>query len=331
MLKSAHSEPAESPSNEESAGLLTEKTKYFLSYAAVIAFIGLCAFYIYHNRHDFAFVFSISYRGLFLAGLFILACYFATVYQLNLFLKSFGLKLGAGEVTAITMGMQLGNLVLPMRGGSGALAVYLKKVRSLNYQSFATIYAGTALLIALINTGLAVIALIFLKLYFNFQHMPLWLLTSALFGGCIYLSVFPPPVKFRRPGILGKVFVAADSWHNLTRDRLLLFKLAASMLVLALCSMAAFYLIYDAVGCRLSFSAVMISSSLGNIANLFPFTPGSLGIFDAVIIEVPQLFGLDPARALGANIVFRILIFFWAVLIGLPGLIYLLVRGKDAK
>ena len=47
----------------------------------------------------------------------------------------------------------------------------------------------------------------------------------------------------------------------------------------------------------LSASAVLITSSLGNIANLIPITPGSLGVFDTVMIQVPQIFGLVPPHS----------------------------------
>jgi uncharacterized protein (TIRG00374 family) len=87
--------------------------------------------------------------------------------------------------------------------------------------------------------------------------------------------------------------------------------------------MSAFYLIYGALGMPLSASAVLITSSLGNIANLIPITPGSLGVFDTVMIQVPQIFGLDPARSIAATLVFRVLSFFWAFLFGIPGMIYI--------
>ena len=78
----------------------------------------------------------------------------------------------------------------------------------------------------------------------------------------------------------------------------------------------------------LSLSAVITTSSMGNLANLVPVTPGSLGIFDVVVIEIPQLFGLDPARSFAGTMVFRVLGFLWAFLLGIPGMVYILKQDR---
>jgi len=295
-----------------------------LGYGIVVVFLGLSAYYVYANRQDFAFVASISVPEAVAAGLLILACYLINAYQMNAFLKHFGLSLHSLELIALTAVMLLGNLVMPMRGGSGALAVYLKKIHGLDFQAFAAIYGGTAVLVALINTALAIVALVILGWVHGFVHIGLTVTVIALFAFCLYLSLFPPPMRRETSGLLGLLFQAAHSWHLLTRDRRLVFSLSCSLLVIAFALTGAFYLIYMALGDPLSLSAVLITSSLGNVANLIPITPGSLGIFDAVIIQVPQMFGLDPARSLAATLVFRVLSFFWAFALGIPGLMYVL-------
>jgi uncharacterized protein (TIRG00374 family) len=299
-----------------------------LGYAIVAAFLGLSAYYVYANRQDFAFVASISLPETAAAGFLILACFTINAYQMDAFLKHFGLSLHYLELMALTAAMLLGNLIMPMRGGSGALAVYLKKVHGLDFQAFAAIYGGTAVLVALINTALAIVALTILGLANGFMHLGLSVVVISLFAFCLYLSLFPPPVKRETSGLLGLAFRAARSWRLLTRDRRLLLSLVCSLLVIAFALTGAFYLIYKALGAPLSPSAALITSSLGAVANLIPITPGSLGVFDAVIIQVPQMFGLDPARSLAATLVFRVLSFFWAFALGIPGLVYVLRLGR---
>jgi len=299
-----------------------------MGYAIVVAFLGLSAYYVYANRQDFAFVASISLLETLAAGFLILACYIINAYQMDALLKHFGLSLHYLELMALTAVMLLGNLIMPMRGGSGALAVYLKRVHGLDFQAFAAIYGGTAVLVALINAALAIVALTILALFHGFIHPGLSVIVIALFVFCLYLSLFPPPIRRETSGLLGLVLRAGHSWHLLTRDRRLLFSLACSLLIIACALTGSFYLIYEALGMPLSPSAVLITSSLGNVANLIPITPGSLGIFDAVVIQVPQMFGLDPARSLAATLVFRVLSFFWAFALGIPGLVYVMRLGR---
>lgn len=299
-----------------------------LAYCIVAAFVILCAHYVFRHWNDFAFVTAVSFPAIVAAGLLVLCSYVLNAYQLSLFLRNFKVSLGFAELMALTTGMLLGNLLIPMRGGTGGLALYLKRVHDLDFGSFAAIYAGTAVLIALINSGLAITALVLLGWLHNFSHPTLSIFVVGIFACCLYLSLFPPPIRWKRSGLLGLAFRAARSWHLLTRNRRLLLALALSFLAMAFSLMSAFYLIYWALGMPLSASAVLITSSLGNIANLIPITPGSLGIFDAVMIQVPQIFGMDPARSIAATLVFRVLSFFWAFLFGIPGMIYILKKGK---
>lgn len=299
-------------------------------YAIVAAFLFFCGRYLYVHQEDFTFIATVSVQEVILAGLLIVFSFFISAYQFGLFLKNFGLSIGPFELTALTMAMCLGNLLTPMRGGTGGLAIYLKKVHGLDFRSFAVIYGGTALLIALINTGLALVCLLLLWVSHGFFHPVLSVFVACLFALCLYLSIFLPPVKWKRSGFLGLIFDAVQSWHLLTRDRSLLLRLTISFLIVAFALAGSFYFIYSGLGAPLSVQAVLITSGLGNIANLVGLTPGSLGIFDAVVIEVPRFFGLDPARAITGALVFRALSFFWAFVLGIPGLLYIVGLTRRA-
>lgn len=292
------------------------------------AFVFLCAYYINAHKEDFRFVWSASAPDLVLAATSILVSFFLSAYQLNLFFRHFGASVGFVELTSLTMSMWLGNLLLPMRGGTGALALYMKKAHGLEFGAFAVIYAGTGLLMALINCGLALLGLILLMVFHGYFDLYLTVVVVGLFGACLYFSVFPPPVQWRARGVFGMVFEVARSWHVLTRNRRLLFLLSFSFVLAALTLAAAFFFIYRALGTPLSVSAVLITSGLGNIANLVPITPGGLGIFDAVTIQIPQMFGLDPPRALAGALAYRFLCMFWGISLGLPGMVYL-ARAVD--
>jgi len=293
-----------------------------LGYAIIAAFLILCGHYVIANRSDFAFLATVSLPELAVAALLILAGYLINAYQLSLFLRHFGITVGVGEMIAVTGGMLLGNMVLPMRGGTGGLALYLKKVHRLDFSAFATIYGGTALLVALVNTGLAGIGLILLACLHGLVLTAPAFFVGAVFCGLLYLSVFPPPVKWTGSGLLGMILDAINAWHVMVRDRRLLMIQLLITVAMALAPTAAFYMIYLSLGAHVPLSAALISSSMGIITTIVPLTPGSLGIFDAVVIQIPQLFGLDPARSIAGALVFRVLSFSWALALGMPGVIY---------
>ncbi len=180
-----------------------------LAYCVVAAFVILCADYVFRHWDDFAFVAAVSFPAILGAGLLVLVSYVLNAYQLSLFLRNFKVSLGFAELMALTTGMLLGNLLIPMRGGTGGLALYLKRVHDLDFGSFAAIYGGTAVLIALINSGLAITALALLGWLHNFSHPLLSIFVVGIFACCLYLSLFPPPIRWKRSGLLGLAFRAA--------------------------------------------------------------------------------------------------------------------------
>ncbi len=293
-------------------------------------FFLLCGCYVWSHRTEFAFLPAVSLPDLVAAALLTLLSFVVNAYQLSLFLGKFRVTAKPVELMGLTMAMILGNLVLPLRGGTGGMAVYLKRVHQLDFHLFATIYGGSAILVALINCGLALAGLVALRVWYGFSHTPLSVLVSVTFLCCLLLCLYAPSVRGRGAGIAGFVLGAVRSWHELTRDRRLLAYLAASHLGLAFLLAVSFSLIYRALGQPLSWGAVLVTSSLGSIAALVPITPGSFGVFDAVVIQIPQLFGLDPPRALTAALVFRAICMVWASALGLPGLWWLVRRGGQA-
>lgn len=293
----------------------------------VIALAVLCGVYIRRHFDEFTFVRSLSGPDALLGAGFLLAAYLVSVWQFGLFLNHFRVYPGILEVIALTMGMCLGNLVTPMRGGTGAAALYLRKVHNLDYASFAVIYAGAGLLTVLINSGLALLGTFFLYVSTGFFHPPLTALIALLFLGCLALCVFPPTMMNPKSRLSKKIAEAVNSWRALTREVSLLLKISGAFVLISMCLAASFYFIYEALDAKVSLFGALIISSLGNIANLAALTPGALGIFDATVIQLPRELGLDAPRAVTAALMFRAFSFLWPALLGLPGIAYTVARG----
>ncbi len=87
-------------------------------YVIVATILLLCGYYVYTHRDEFEFLSHVSYPEVAGASLMILISYILNAHQLNLFLRNFKLSLGLVELISLTMAMNLGNLLIPMRGGS---------------------------------------------------------------------------------------------------------------------------------------------------------------------------------------------------------------------
>jgi len=297
-----------------------------LSTVFVFAFLFFCARYVDSHWKEFYFLKAVSIPRLMVAAGLVLASYLLTGYQLGLFLSKFGLRVGSLELMALTASMMLGNLILPMRSGTAGLAVYLRKVHHLNFESFALIYGGTAVLVALINSAAAAAALGYLALMNRVCYPLLILLTGGALFGSLYLILAPLPGSSKNHGVLGILARVSLGWQAITRDHELMKALTASTILIWITLVGAFYFIYESMGTLISFSAIVMTASIGNIANLVPLTPGSLGVFDAATIQIPALFGIGIAQSLAATMLWRSLCFGWAFLLGIPGSLYLMKK-----
>lgn len=295
-----------------------------------VAFVVACACYVYFHFNDFYSVFEASKFELALASLFILCSFLATCYQLDLFLKRFNLVLGKLELLAITHAMMLGNLVIPMRGGSGALALYLKKVHCLDFTAFAVIYGGTAILVALMSSFFALIALVSLWILHGYNQFVLIGPVFVLFVLCLYLTVRAPSFGPRKNFLMDRIVHVANSWKIIISDTRLVFCLSIAIALMSLALIGSFFHIYRAIGSPLTLEATVITSSIGSIVNLAPLTPGSLGVFDVAIIEIQRIMGLTAAKSIAAAIIFRVLTFCLASLLGIPSIVYIYARLKKA-
>ncbi|MDA8405342.1 MAG: lysylphosphatidylglycerol synthase transmembrane domain-containing protein [Deltaproteobacteria bacterium] len=302
---------------------VSKRRQWLIGLFVVFLFFIFVSYYLSAHWGEFCYLWEFSYRETLMAGVLLFLGFLLTCYQMNLFLKKFGVRAGFFELIFVTHGMMLGNLVIPMRGGSGGLAVYLKKKHRLNYHKFGVIFGGTAILVGLVSATMSLGALFFLAIAHSIFELSLTAISLVLLAGCLYLTFFPP--RFKRYGS-GRMMAFAsrlnESWVSISKDVALLTRVTISLLFINLFQTSALYLLYIAVGSPLSFLGTLITSSLGAVANLVPITPGSLGIFDAVAIQAPRLLGLDTTAAIMATVLLRILCFVICFVVGMPGLYY---------
>ncbi|MFH0959966.1 MAG: lysylphosphatidylglycerol synthase domain-containing protein, partial [Pseudomonadota bacterium] len=265
---------------------------------SVVSLFSFCfSYYISIHWKEFSALWTSSCKTTAIAGLFLWLGFLLNSYQTNLFLRKFNTRLRLFELISVTHGMMLGNLIIPMRGGSGALALYLKRSKNLDYHKFAVIYGGTAILVAMVSATMGLVALGYVARVFEIYEFTLLVALVSILGGSVYLAFFLPSFNKKKDSgrVMKFLYRLNESWIILSRDLALMFKVAVSLALINLSQAFALYFIYQSVGKQLSLTSTLVVSSLGAVANLVPITPGSIGFFDAVIVETPRLLGLDTA------------------------------------
>ena len=305
----------------------SKRRQWIIGLAVVSLFSVFVGYYISIHREEFSALWKSSFMATAVAGFCLWIGFLLNSYQMNLFLKKFDTRLRLFELIFVTHGMMLGNLVIPMRGGSGALALYLKRSKHLDYHKFAVIYGGTAILVAMVSATMGLFALAYIACAFQIYEGALSAALFSILAGSAYLAFFLPVFKKKNPGrIMGLLYRLNESWIALSHDSFLIARVVVSLALINLSQTLALYFIYESIGKPLGLTSTLVVSSLGAVANLVPITPGSIGFFDAVIVETPRLLGLDTASAVMAAVLFRILSFMICLVFGLPGFYYFLKR-----
>ena len=107
------------------------RRRWAISLVLLLTFVGLALWYADGHRAEFAELRLASWGWV----LVIAACFFSNLALRGFFnrylLTVFSVRLGILECVALTVVTSVANLLLPMRGGAGFRAVYLRRLHQL--------------------------------------------------------------------------------------------------------------------------------------------------------------------------------------------------------
>lgn len=241
----------------------------------------------------------------------IFASGFFTLYTL----RAFGKKISIRETNNLSLLTAIGNFFGPILGGAGIRAVYLKKYHDFNYSSFiSTLYAyylvsflansffGLILMVYLISAqgfvrGTAVISLIFL----------------GIFLACLAMIAIPEKylrkiilrIKIIPPRLRNISNLVIDGWGVMRTNTRLLVELSLLNLVTFIISAITTYVLFVIFADQFTLVSVLMYTLLSTLALLINFTPGAIGIKEAIFIFSSGLIMLSTDQILQMAIVDR--------------------------
>lgn len=280
------------------------KIRPWISVGLALTVIGLGAWYVVRHFADFAILGRLGTVSL----LAILATVFVYMllggHLLNLFLRRYDVALPWYRWLGLYATMSVGNMVTPVRGGTGIGAVYLKSVHGLTFSRFAMVLVGTYVGAAIVN---AVLGLGGMGISYAATG---WFNPTAVGGAAVVLvgglaTFFIPNLRPSERWGWTYAVRAINGWHQLVGDRRLLANVLAVQLAMNLVHVGTYVLIYRGLGLDMPVAAVVTIVSIGTIASMIALTPASLGPYDVVLVALPTTFGLTGPEAMAALLVMR--------------------------
>ena len=220
--------------------------------------------------------------------------------------RPYGANVPLAEAYLLVLVAEAVNLVLPLRGGFAARAVYLKKRHGVHLSYMPSLAIGSTILSFLVGGALMLIANTVWSLSGKTTIWPLWALAAILCVPVLAFMITPPSFLLNRSGAVGhKLRLASEGWNLLRSDHRSLalacgFHLAAFVVTGGIVALA-----FQAVHVPLSLPVAVCIAVVNSYAGIANLTPSNLGVQEWTIGILGSLSSLDFDTGVAAALIMR--------------------------
>ena len=198
------------------------------------------------------------------------------------------------------------NILMPVQLGTVGRALYLKQRHNFDYSAFlATIFA-TQVLMVIVSSMYAAAALAWMLFV---EHRPGLDTLLAISVFCVVISVlacFLPRLSIKGHWILNRITEVAAQFYCLRAQPVFVAYLGALAGLKVGAVILVFWTACAGIGVGLSFVEAVGVEALGTLASIINITPGSIGIYEAVVAFVgATVASTSPAQIVMAALVLR--------------------------
>ncbi len=254
--------------------------------------------------------------------LFLIAiAYLSTIAANGLFIKfimePFGKYISINESTYVSMISSVGNFFAPIGSGFGFRAVYLKKKHGLAYSDYVATLYGNYVIVFLINSFFALVALYMLKDTNGRGYFTLVLLFAGMFTVSFLLTLVRVPTFKKEPSLKNKHlnFIAramidmATGWNRIIKNKRLLFHLLAITTFNFVVTLLIAKLEITALHFSITFPSLLLFGVLGSLSLFINITPANLGVKEAIYLFSSAVIGLTAPQILSIALIDRGVLF----------------------
>lgn len=310
------------------------KKRLFNIFTVVI--VGIGSYYIIKNYEDFAVLKNLRYfEVLLLASFNVFLLCINGLFTWFLY-RQFNLKLGIMESTQLAIATSFGNTFLPLRGGSGIQAVYLKKCHNFKYTYFASTLAGTYVINFFVVGLLGILTIVVIYITKGIFSFPIFLAFFILSAGMILAvkssNLFLRLIPFG--GLRDKAKMVLEGWKIISKSsgNVLIMGVITTLNFITL-SVLIFLQFKFLNITKISGEPIMIWDSLFLATFLvlsvfINITPSSLGIKEILLAYAAIIITINPQDAIVTSVVDRMIGTSVLLVLGPIAMFYLKNFGK---
>mgnify|MGYP006292252011 CR=1 FL=1 len=202
--------------------------------------------------------------------------------RLKLMLHLFDIDLAVKESVDLTILSTFGNHFLPLRGGAGFRAYYLKKRHMFPYPSFIATMAGVYVIEILVYSICGIGGLILLMGFRQAIESPILLFLTILSLSTILFLLFKPKIEVKNK-IGGYLQSANQGLTSIFSDKKALIFLILLEFGFVLINVFRFSLVLKALKLDVGFTSALLYSVASMLSMLVNLTPASIGIREGIV------------------------------------------------
>jgi uncharacterized membrane protein YbhN (UPF0104 family) len=304
--------------------------KYILA-LAVLIFLG---WYLFVHWHEMKELFKLNFNQLAIIYLVSLIGAINSALVVMAILKPMGIKARFGDMVIVQNACLLLNYV-PMKFGTIFFANHLKRNYGLKYSYFVTFATYLTLLISVVAYAAGALVLIFI---YGLQNVQKQILAAAFIFGfiaCIAVIFVPLPLPKGTSKLASVIRDFLLSRKVVSKDLKVLISAAFLLFLNFVLTSIRFGIIYYSIGIKIHLAGFLVLGALGYIVLFFNFTPGALGIREAILGAGAVVLGIPLEIGIAGALIERAIVLSWSFIIGGLCVCYLWLKSpaefKEAK
>lgn len=287
-------------------------SRIFLTAAVLIIFV----IYFVLNIKQFQLLLHIDPLFLVLIALVDVFAIFVNGLFTKFILRPFDRYISMKESFYVSLISTVGNFFAPAGAGLGFRAVYLKKKHDLSYGKYVSILSGNYILVFLVNSFVALLALYLLRAHSDDQYATLVIIFAVILVASLVMTfVRTPPIKVERlknhklKSVVRSFSAVMQGWNHIISHKRLLAQLIILTFVGLLINIVNNFLIIHTLNLHITLAPLLLLSVLGSLSLFINITPANLGVKEAIYLFSSSVIGFSTPQILSIALVDRVVVF----------------------
>jgi uncharacterized membrane protein YbhN (UPF0104 family) len=279
-----------------------------ISLSLFMLLFGIGLAYLIHHKQELHFISQISLSDVAILSAIVIILSFCNGLQLKIITDHYDLNLTFSQWFGISRANALANLWLPLSGATPLKAMYLKQFHQMRISSFIAAMGVAQLLVIALNSGFAMMLLIF---FGEGANVFLFATIGGIFLVALLFLLLIPNFSLNLFPSLRYLEDIRTEWREIRGDAKTIKNLVILNALIFCLRSFSIIVAFKAFSLDVSFATAGLIASLTTISGTLNLIPGNFGVGEALILAVSGMQGIGINEGLHVAALLRVIVSIW--------------------